>query len=325
MSCEATYNVEVGGHACLDQVLSGLDHWPVHGDLALVKGLSWRVGGPGLAFACALAKYSPRFKVRFRGVIGEGPLGDQLLTLVGEFPVNTDTIVRRGVPSFTVVGVEEDAERTFLHSRGANDLLTSDMLRPAAEIGVNWYHHGGVGLTPCVEGQTLADLLAQMGKKGVLTSFDTVCLGKHEPGSRFPLIKPALPHAGFVFMSAKEALAFTGMSNACDVLQFLADNGAQTSLVKDGINGVWVKVGHGPAQHVPAFSVNAKDTTGAGDAFCAFCAAHFMTDYFQDLSRWSENAARHAVVGSALLCEQGRGVHGAPTREMVLNRMQHAS
>jgi sugar/nucleoside kinase (ribokinase family) len=95
-------------------------------------------------------------------------------------------------------------------------------------------------------------------------------------------------------------------------------------VVKAGENGAWVKVEDSPVQHVPAFSVTARDTVGAGDAFCAFMICAMIFDPKKDPVETVMSAARHAAVGSGIICEVGSGIHGTANWQKVRRRQRAA-
>ena len=79
---------------------------------------------------------------------------------------------------------------------------------------------------------------------------------------------PALAFADLFIPSLVEMQCITGVREAAAGAAAVRDLGVRFAIVTDGPRGAWVNhddfVGH-----IPAFSVDTIDTTGAGDAFTA--------------------------------------------------------
>jgi len=77
-----------------------------------------------------------------------------------------------------------------------------------------------------------------------------------------------LVQVDILFVGREEAAALTGEPDSAAAFRALESAGAREVLMKQGDQGCLFRE-NGGLRHVPAFSVQAMDTTGAGDAFAA--------------------------------------------------------
>jgi sugar/nucleoside kinase (ribokinase family) len=179
-----------------------------------------------------------------------------------------------------VVLVGPDGERTMITDRGANLRLgpadvPAALLDDAALLHLTGYSFFEPGPRAVVRG-----LLAEAGRRGVPVTID--------PGSAAFLAAPSIGPAAFLgwtrgaavcFANADEAAVLTG----ADAPAAAADPAAMAAVLAGYYGAVVVKLGAGGAVYaagdatpgrVAAVPAAVRDTTGAGDAFCAgFLAA----------------------------------------------------
>lgn len=117
--------------------------------------------------------------------------------------------------------------------------------------------------------------------------------------------------ASHVAYSAATVRNLTGLEDPAAGLAALAGSARNWLCVTDGARGAWLTAG-GAIEHVPAFSVEAVDTLGAGDVFhgaLALALAEGMAE---------KRAVSFASAAAALKCLSfGGGRIGAPTRSDV--------
>ncbi len=312
--------IEFCGHACKDYVFSGLEGFPKRGKLTLGNGAVERAGGPGFAAALASAWYlGERGDCCFTGCFGEGNAADSLVEDAKAAGLSL-RVKRSGAASVTAVLVETNGQRTFCHSRGANDKLTVTDLLQIPLAGRHLIHLGGWGLLGALEGNRqdrppVEEFFAQARNADCRTSLDTVCLGKAAPGSKWRLLETLLMHMSYVFMSVDEAPYFTRLEKPQEVARCLIEYGADAVFVKAGSRGVWVMNAEWPKPfRIPAFCVPVVDTTGAGDVFCGVTLAELELNRHRDLAL----AAQRGAAAAAIVVSRGRGAYGTPTRQEVL-------
>lgn len=283
-----------------DVVGRPLRHLPDPGRLVLVDEMGLYAGGCAVNSATVLARFG--LPVEVMGKIGRDPFGDFLLDVLERRGIGAAGVQRddSAGTSATMVMVEPDGERRFVHYIGANAQLTfsdvdMDLVQKAAIL-----HVGGSLVMPGIDGQPTAKLLRLAQSAGATTFLDTVW---DDRGRWMEMMAPCLPHLDYFLPSLPEARALTGHSDPGQAGQALLERGVGTVGIKMGTAGCLVMDQTGASLRLPAFQVEAIDATGAGDAF----TAGFIAGVWQG---WSlEKTARLANAAGAL-CVTGSGAAG---------------
>ena len=273
---------------------------PEAGRLVLVDEMSLHTGGCAINTATALALLG--LPVEVIGKVGQDPFGDFLVRQLEERGIGSRGVARDPDvgTSATMVMVDPDGERRFVHYIGANACLTLEDVDPAMVEGASILHIAGSLVLPGIDGEPTADLLRQAQARGVTTFLDTVW---DDTGQWMKLLGPCLPHVDYFVPSLAEAQALTGLEEPQDVARALLDRGVGAVVLKMGADGCLVVTQTGEPLHVPAYEVEAVDATGAGDAH----AAGFIAGVWQG---WPlERTARFANAVGAL-CVTGVGAAG---------------
>ncbi len=255
-------NVITMGAHILDVLVRPVSEIPQGQDVALVEQI--RVTAAGTAAGTALTFAKLGAAVRTAGAIGTDAPGDMLLSLLDRVGVDTGMVVRKpDVPtSMSVLPIRPNGERPALHLLGANLAYTVDDVDFDAVAAADHLHLGG---TEMLGPDFAARILKHAKDNGTTTSIDMI--GSGGMGS-FDLIEPALAHTDYLLPNADQALGFTGADDLLGACRRLLDAGAGLIAVTQGADGAVVFSREG-AQEVPAFDVDAVDTTGCGDAFSA--------------------------------------------------------
>jgi sugar/nucleoside kinase (ribokinase family) len=242
-----------------DVIARPVDELPPPGSLAFVEQLVLRSGGCAINTATALARLGVRTGVA--GKVGADPFGDFLLGVLDERKLDCGLVVRDGAAptSATVVLVDGEGERTFLHLKGANAELRREELDEEQLLAGRALHVAGALVLDGLDGDPCASLLAAAQGRGLLTSIDTVW----DASGRWERILPALPHVDVFTASLAEAREITGERDVEAAASTLRRAGAAQVVVKLGADGCYV-AGGGLIEPV---EVTAVDGTGAGDAF----------------------------------------------------------
>ncbi len=115
-----------------------------------------------------------------------------------------------------------------------------------------------------------AGLLRQAKAAGLVTTLDT---GWDQQGRWMEDLGPALAWTDLLFVNREETIGLAGTGDLAQAASIFAARGAGMIVFKLGAAGCAVWQG-GEMEHIPAFEVEAVDTTGAGDCFAgAFLAA----------------------------------------------------
>ncbi len=283
-----------------DVVGRPLRAFPEPGRLVLVDEMSLHTGGCAVNSATGLARLG--LPVEVIGKVGDDPFGDFLLEALAGRGIGTEGVKRdpETGTSATMVMVDPDGERRFVHYIGANARLTLDDVDREIVRGASILHVAGALVMPGLDGQPTAELLREAQAAGVTTFLDTVW---DDTGRWMETLKPCLPHTDYFVPSLVEAQALTGLEDPAEVARALLDEGVGTVGLKMGAEGCLVMTQEGQTVRLPAFEVEVVDATGAGDAF----AAGFIAGVWQG---WPlEKTARFANAVGAL-CVTGVGAAG---------------
>lgn len=290
-----------------DVIARPVDRVPASGSLALVDEIALRGGGCALNTGTALARLG--LSVACAGKVGTDAFGDFVVALLDERGVDRSLVVREAevATSATVVLVDGEGERTFLHVPGANGSLDAKELDLDRVLAARALHVAGALVMPALDGEPTAALLAEARRRGVVTSLDTVW----DATGRWHRLEPSLPHLDVLCLSRAEARALSGGRDPEAAAGWARARGARTVAIKLGADGCYVE-GDEFAGQVPAPRVEAVDSTGAGDAFAAGLL-------YASLQGWPlERASAFAnTVGAAATTAVG-AAEGLPTLEEAL-------
>jgi sugar/nucleoside kinase (ribokinase family) len=223
-----------------------------------------RITAAGSAGGTALVLAKLGATVKSAGAIGRDAAGDMLLALLERDGVDTELLMRRDdvQTSASVLPIRPSGERPAFHVVGANGSFGPDDV-PLAELEAATHVH--LGGPEFMGGEAAAPLLAHAREHGAVTSADVLAPG--EPGL-LDWIEPALSELDYLLPNREQVLALTGEEELEDGCRALLERGVGCVAVTCGAEGVVIFDEHG-AEAVPAFEVEAVDTTGCGDAFSA--------------------------------------------------------
>jgi len=291
---------------CLGIMVADIIGRPLHtipepGRLVLVDEMSLHTGGCAINSATALARIG--LPVEVIGKVGADPFGDFLLNAMSERGIGINGVMRddKVGTSATMVMVEPDGERRFVHYIGANANLSLSDVDVEIITTASILHIAGSLVMPGIDGQPTAELLAEARAAGVTTFLDTVW---DDTGRWIDVLAPCLPQIDYFVPSLPEAQALTGLESPEDVARALLGKGVGTVALKMGADGCLVMGDAGSALRLPAFQVDVVDATGAGDAF----AAGFIAGVWKGCSL-AETARFANAVGA--LCVTGVGATGS--------------
>jgi sugar/nucleoside kinase (ribokinase family) len=229
---------------------------------ALVEQIRMTAAGSAGGTALVLAKLGA--EVVSAGAIGTDALGDMLFQLLASDGVDPSLLLRRDdvQTSASVLPIRPDGSRPAFHVVGANATygpgdVDWDVVGRAEHL-----HLGGPEF---MGGEAAAQILAEAHERGLTTSVDVLAPG--DPGI-LEWIGAALPHVDFFLPNDEQVLGFTGTSDLEAGCRALIERGVGCVAATMGAEG-FLLVDAETAQTVPAFPVEAVDTTGCGDAFSA--------------------------------------------------------
>ncbi len=280
------------GLAVYDLVLP-VDHHPGEDEKCIASGFVGAGGGPAANAAAAVARLGGTSA--FAGYLGRDPFGDLHFEELRSEGVITDLVVRGLHPTpFAVILVKPDGRRTVIAHRAATPALD------AGKVDLSGIRPGVVlfdGNEPLI-----SPALAQEARaNGAAVVLDA---GSVHGGT----VKLA-PLCDYLIASEKFGRDFCNEDSPLEAVRRLARI-APAAVITLGAEGlVWCA--EGACGKIPAFAVNAVDTTGAGDIFHgAFALRTAMGDNFM-------SALRYAGAAAALGCTTMGARPGIPKKSAV--------
>jgi sugar/nucleoside kinase (ribokinase family) len=274
MTPDSPATVLCAGIIVADAIASPVDEVPEKGRLALVESVQLATGGCALSTASGLARL--RVPTALCGCVGEDLFGDVLLREARARGVDTGAVrVCEELTSASVVLDASDGERTFLHNPGASGALTVDDVEVGlGQVRPRWLHVGGALVLPRLDGDPLAAVLEAAQARGVVTSLDPV----HDATGRWDRLHPSLPHLDVICPNLVEARGISGRDSPEACAAWLRERGVGRVAIKLGRDGAFAMDAE-TSEHVPPLEVDAKDETGAGDAFAAGLVYGLLQDW----------------------------------------------
>ena len=161
-----------------------------------------------------------------------------------------------------LVMVSPTGERSFFYRGGATDLLANHHLPDTVLKTASILHVGGAMKLINLD---LAELLRRAKSFGCVTSLDT---DWDVHGNWMNKLAGALPKLDYLLTNQEEAAMLTGEQAPRDAARHLLARGPQAVVVKRGECGALLATRSGVTEF-PAFRVQVRDTTCAGDCFAA--------------------------------------------------------
>jgi sugar/nucleoside kinase (ribokinase family) len=195
-----------------------------------------------------------------------------------------------------VVLTGPDGERTMITSRGANLNLCQADVPPALLDGADLLHLTGYTFFEPGTRAVVRGLIAESGRRGIPFTVDpgsAAFLAALAPGEFLAWTATA----AVCFPNRDEAVALTSQ-DASDPERLAAELAGHYAVValKLSRDGALIAAGENEPIRVPAEPASVRDTTGAGDAFCAgFLAAWLAAESLPAAAASGTRAAARAV------------------------------
>ena len=265
----------------------------------LVEEIRITPAGSAGGTAVTLAKLGAQ--VHSAGAIGTDTLGTVLVSMLEHWGIDASLLVRReGLQtSASVLPIRPNGDRPAFHVIGANGAYGADDAPwdAIAEAG-----HLHLGAPEFMGGEAAARILSFARERGVTTSADLLAPGDQVAGI-VDWIAPAFEPLDFLLPNDEQVVGLSGRDDLVEGCRALVDRGIGCVGATRGADGA-VLVDADGVEEVPAFSVDAVDTTGCGDAFSAGFIRGLM------LGRARRDAAVLGCAAAALVA-QGLGTdHG---------------
>jgi ribokinase len=244
---------------------------PAVGETVIGSDFQIHSGGKGANQAVAVARLG--YPVRLIGRLGNDAFGAELRTNLEKAGVEiTGVSTSDGASGVAVIVVSEHGENSIVLAPGANSKVTPE------DLDANISILKGAGMV-------LAQLEIPLGTIEYLAR---ICAKENVPLILDPAPAMDLPPGIFKDIAwftpnQTEAAFYLGNKYAessppspAETAQMFLSNGCGGVVLKMGAHGTYLRSQDGIGGLVPAFSVNAIDTTAAGDAFNAGFATALM-------------------------------------------------
>lgn len=270
-------------------VVNRVDRHPMLGETVSALDTAYITGGKGANQAVAAARAGA--SVQMIGAVGTDPFGDPLLKAVGDAGVDTSRVlVKAGTSGMAFITVDRRGENNIILSAGANGKLTPEDVLAGLREGEGI---SGVLLQNEIPWAATLAAIRQGRALGAAVYLN--------PAPARPVDDEALALVDVLVVNETEAAAVSGIAvsgpaDAEAAAEALARRGAGEVIVTLGPAGLCYCSRGGLRFWVPAFPVEAVDTTAAGDTFIgAYAAARERGAPVETALRWASAAAAIAV------------------------------
>lgn len=259
--------VLVVGDVAVDLVLA-IPQFPAPGGDAFAVSLTMALGGCGANVAITLTRLGVR--ATLAAGVGCDSHGQEALAGLDEAGVDTSAITSEPAERthLTVIAVTPDGERTIFGHAGASRCLRGDILGSGRAGQLDAVVMSGYALIDD-QRRPLAEGIIDQASAGHLPVFLDLPAGCPEPA--WESVKGAGDKIGTLIIGADEACRFSNTREPHTAAACLA-TGKRSTIVTNGPGRVFCACA-GRAWEVAPPTVDAVDSTGAGDAFIAAVVA----------------------------------------------------
>lgn len=257
---------------CLGELL--IDFVSLESGVSLVEAFSFQkaAGGAPANVAVGLARLG--HEVGFVGKVGAESFGDFLVGVLRENHVDVSgmAVDYEARTMLAFVSLTHEGERDFMFYRhpSADMRLTPEEIPESLIANAAIFHYGSISLIsePCRSATFHALEIAR--KAGCLISYDPnlrLGLWENEEHARREMLH-GMAHADIVKINDDELEFLTGTRNFQEGAIRLLGYGPTLVIITLGKNGCYVYSASAESR-MPGFTIQAVDTTGAGDGFVA--------------------------------------------------------
>ncbi len=261
---------------------------PSEGETLTGEDFQTHPGGKGANQAVAIGRLG--YPVRMIGCVGSDAFGEELNASLEDAGVDISAVrTTEGSSGVAVIIVAKQGENCIIITPGANALVTSEDI----DANIETIRSAGLILTQLdLPLSTVEHLSMICTSEGIPLMLDPA------PARQLPAT--LLKNLAWFTPNETEAAFYLGSVDGGDTLdtvtaaKALMAQGPLATVLKLGSRGAYVALQEGKAYAVDAYSVNAVDTTAAGDAFNVAFATGLMMG-------WSaERSAAFAAAAAAI-------------------------
>lgn len=266
----ASARVVVIGELNVDAVATGLTQPPQLGAEILATDFQMALGSASAIFASGMAKLG--HDVTFISKVGRDDFGDFCLSALRQAGISTRYVLRDAAEKTGItLALSTSSDRALVTYLGAIASLSYEQVRMSLLKGKSHLHLTSYFLQ---EGLRFSfdRILEEARQMGLTTSFDP----NSDPTSSWSdEIWEVIAQTDIFFLNKTEALQLTRAPDVRGALKILGTR-VPCAVIKLGPQGA-VAVRESVVASTPGFTVEALDTTGAGDTF----AAGFVSAYLR--------------------------------------------
>lgn len=272
-----------------------LEHLPEKGETLYCKALETHVGGKGLNQAVSLFKAGTETYVA--GYIGND--GKFMLDFLNETGVNTDFVhITDTLTGSTIIEVDPDGQNQMILFGGANQEIAKEYCDKILEE----FTAGDLVLMQYETAQ-VEYMIEQAHKKGLVIAVN--------PSPYVEKVKTLdYSKVDYLILNETEGQSITDKTEIDDVIEELKKLCGKAVVMTLGGDGA-VYADKNKTVRVPAFKVEAVDTTGAGDTFTGY----FLNAVFNGTDE--KQALVTACAASAIAVKKSGAAETIPDRKYV--------
>lgn len=269
------------------------------------------------------------YDTAFIGKVGADMHGEFLKQILKNEGINITSVVtdKKYFTTLAFVEIDERGERNFSFARkpGADRMLQKEELDNELLSNCKIFHFGSLSLTAEPAKSATLEAIRVAKEARAIISYDPnyrQSLWENEEVAKSTM-KAVVKYADIMKVSDEESLLLTGAVDYDKAADELLNMGPQLVAVTLGNKGVLVAKKDGSEvkkEIIPAFSVKAVDTTGAGDSFWGGFLSCYLSCQKPISGLTLEEIRKCAVTGNAVagLCVKKRGgIPAIPRKEEV--------
>jgi len=288
------YDVACIGILVADVIAKPVNSIPKKGLLGLIDGISLHSGGCAMSAAIDMSKIG--LNIAFLGKVGNDSFGEFLKESLIQNNVNVEGLAVDPInqTSASVVLSDNMGERTFLHCIGANGTFSKedinwDVIEKSKVVFV-----AGTMLMDTFDGEHCAIVLEKCKEMGKTTVLDTAWDSK---GRWMDVLEECMPYIDIFLPSIDEAIELSGKTKPKEIADVFFEKGVKQVVIKLGNKGCYLRESKTSKEVIiQPYKVNAVDTTGAGDSFCAGFITGIVKEMpFEKCGQFANAVGAHCV------------------------------
>ena len=281
------------GMSCVDVLIRNIRKKNIVDEDQIADEFSLALGGDALNQCRVLNRLGVPAKLV--STCGNDQFGEIMLDLCKEEKIDTAYVQKvDNVPtSVSFVCIKKDGSRFFIvqESGSVNNFSSDNVPEDIFQEEKGILCVGSIGGSEKFSGEDYRKLFSKAHKKGYNIVADMV--NNCGTDKRKEMLN-ALREVDYLIPSRDEVLYYTGMEDLDKGAEVLYQAGVKNLVIKDGVRGSRIYEKGICTKIIPAYTVKAVDTTGAGDTFVGGFAAAISRGYLL------QEAVRFATAVSAI-------------------------